>query len=101
MPITCIAQNRVLSAAISGEIDQHSAKEMMSTLDRQIDIVLPRSLTLDFGGVTFMDSSGIALLLRAYRRMLELGGTLAVEHVSSQPSKVLRCAGVDRFIKFE
>lgn len=101
MPITCIAQNRVLSVALSGEIDQHTAKEMMSSMDHNIDIVLPRSLTLDMGGVVFMDSSGIALLLRAFRRMAELGGSLSVVNVNPQPAKVLRAANLDKFLKFE
>lgn len=101
MAITCIAQNRILSAALSGEVDHHGAKEIITTLDRQIDIVLPRSLTLDLGGVSFMDSSGIAILLRAWRRMKELDGTLTVVNVRPQPAKVLKAANMDRLIKFE
>lgn len=52
----------------------------MEELSRQIDLELPRSLTLDLEGVTFMDSSGIAVLLRAYRRLGELGGAVKVVH---------------------
>lgn len=48
-----------------------------------------------------MDSSGIAVLLRASRRMSELEGTMEVVHVPEQASKVLRAAGLDRLIKFE
>jgi stage II sporulation protein AA (anti-sigma F factor antagonist) len=58
-------------------------------------------LTLDLSGVTFMDSSGIAVLLRALRRVRELSGSVRVIHVPAQPAKVLRAAGVDRLIKFE
>ena len=48
-----------------------------------------------------MDSSGIAVLLRAYRRMAELGGALTVANVPPQALKVLRAAGLERIIRFE
>ena len=65
MAVTCTGEGRVLRAAISGEVDHHRARAIMEELSRQIDLELPRSLTLDLEGVTFMDSSGIAVLLRA------------------------------------
>ena len=81
MAVTCTGEGRVLRAAISGEVDHHRARAIMEELSRQIDLELPRSLTLDLEGVTFMDSSGIAVLLRAYRRLGELGGAVKVVHV--------------------
>jgi stage II sporulation protein AA (anti-sigma F factor antagonist) len=73
----------------------------MEELDRQIDLTLPKHLTLDLSGVTFMDSSGIAVLLRALRRVRELTGSVNVIHVPEQAAKVLRAAGVDRLMKFD
>jgi stage II sporulation protein AA (anti-sigma F factor antagonist) len=100
MPITCTSEDRVLTAQITGEVDHHSAKIMMGELDRQIETAMPRRLTVDLSGVTFMDSSGIAVLLRAWRRVGELAGEMAVTGVPDQPGKVLRAAGVDRLIPF-
>ena len=100
MAVTCTGEGRVLRAAISGEGD-HRARAIMEELSRQIDLELPRSLTLDLEGVTFMDSSGIAVLLRAYRRLGELGGAVKVVHVPAQAGKVLRAAGLDKLMEFE
>ena len=100
MPVTCTGGGRVLRAALSGEVDHHGARAIMEELGRQIDLELPRELTLDLEGVTFMDSSGIAVLLRAYRQVGELGGSLTVVNVPDQAARVLRAAGVDRLIKF-
>ena len=97
MAVTCTGEGRVLRAAISGEVDHHRARAIMEELSRQ----LPRSLTLDLEGVTFMDSSGIAVLLRAYRRLGELGGAVKVVHVPAQAGKVLRAAGLDKLMEFE
>ena len=101
MAVTCTGGGRVLRAALSGEVDHHGARAIMEELSRQIDLELPRELTIDLEGVTFMDSSGIAVLLRASRRMSELEGTMEVVHVPEQAGKVLRAAGLDRLIKFE
>ena len=48
-----------------------------------------------------MDSSGIAVLLRAHQRMRALGGAVTVTGVPAQAGKVLRAAGLDRMMKFE
>ena len=87
MAVTCTGEGRVLRAAISGEVDHHRARAIMEELSRQIDLELPRSLTLDLEGVTFMDSSGIAVLLRAYRRLGEQS------RWSMSPPRRARCSG--------
>lgn len=101
MALMCRAEDRSLYAAVDGELDHHRAKEILMELDRQIDMELPRRLTLDLGGVSFMDSSGIAVLLRAYRRMQDLDGALRVVHVPQQAERVLRAAGLDKLIELE
>ena len=101
MSVTCTGEDRNLRLAVSGEVDHHGARAIMQELDRQVDAGLPRRLTLDLSGVTFMDSSGIAVLLRAYKRTAELGGTVAVQNVPEQAGRVLRAAGLERLLRFE
>ena len=101
MAVICRETERCLHAAITGELDHHHAKQVMKELDRQIDIVLPRSLVLDLEGLTFADSSGIAVLIRAFRRMGQLGGSVTVRHTPEQAEKVFRAAGLQKLMKFE
>ena len=101
MGLTCTGEDRELCITLSGEVDHHRARGLMEGIDREIDMRLPRQVTLDLGGVTFMDSSGIAVLLRAYKRTAELGGALTVRKVPEQAGKVLRAAGLERLMKFE
>ena len=98
MPITVSTQDSGLTIALSGEIDHHGAREMMSQLDSAIAERLPRQLTLDLSGVTFMDSSGIAVLLRAQRQLAHTGGSLRVTAVPAQARRVLDAAGIGRII---
>ena len=100
MAVTCTGEGRVLRAALSGEVDHHGVRAIMEELNRQIDLELPRELTIDLAGVTFMDSSGIAVLLRAWRRVGELGGSVQVVNVPTQAAKVLKTAGLDKLMKF-
>ena len=62
---------------------------------------MPLVLVLDFSGVTFMDSSGIAVALRGWQRMRELGGSVTLRHVAQQPRKVFEAAGVGRMMTID
>lgn len=99
MSISGEVVDRNMTLQIGGEIDHHQVKKLMREIDSRIDLHLPRNLVLDLSGVTFMDSSGIALLLRAWKRMRELEGTTTVVHVPQQPLRVLRAAGMDRMME--
>ena len=50
MTVDCVSEGRTLTAAVRGELDHHRAKEVMTELDEQIDMALPRRLTLDLSG---------------------------------------------------
>lgn len=49
MAVTCKAENRALYAAIDGEVDHHRARQILGELVRQIDLTMPRHLTVDLG----------------------------------------------------
>ena len=95
-----IREDSVL-ACLSGEIDHHSAKDTMRIIGNKIDIYLPMVCVLDFRDVTFMDSSGIAIVIHAIRRMRELRGVVRVENVPPQPMKVLKASGMERIVVIE
>ena len=99
MGLTCTGGDREICMALSGEVDHHHARGLMTEIEREIDRELPKHVTLDLGGVTFMDSSGIAVVLRCYRRTAELGGAVTVKDVPPQAEKVLRAAGLERLMR--
>ncbi|NCE65248.1 anti-sigma factor antagonist [Pseudoflavonifractor sp. 524-17] len=101
MGVTCTEEGRRMTIQISGEVDHHRAKEIMTELERAVEAGLPRQLTLDLSGVTFMDSSGIAVLLRTYRQLAGLGGAMEVAGVPPQAGKVLKAAGLERLMPLE
>lgn len=101
MEIRSKSADRNLLLELRGELDHHGAREAMRSVDLAIDAALPRKLVLDFSGVTFMDSSGIALILRAQQRMQILDGSLLVCHVPQQAKRVLDAAGIGRLVTIQ
>ena len=101
MNLTSFLQDKQLTIALRGEIDHHSAKDIMRVVGNKIELYLPRVFVLDFRDVTFMDSSGIAIIISCIRRMRELRGEVIVENVPPQPMKVLRASGIERIATLE
>ena len=101
MEVTATCQERVLELHLKGELDHHGARGLLTKLEREIEAKLPAELVLDFSGVTFMDSAGIAVALRGWQRMRELGGSIKLYHVAPQAKKVLEAAGVGRIMTIQ
>ena len=101
MNLTSYLQDKRLTIALKGEIDHHSAKEVMRIVNNKIEIYLPVVCILDFQEVTFMDSSGIALVIACVRRMRELAGKVILRNVSQQPMKVFTASGIERIAEIE
>ena len=98
MEILAKSADRNLLLEVSGELDHHGARSALRELEMALDAALPRNLVLDLGGVTFMDSSGIALILRAQQHMQLLEGGLLVRNIPPQAKRVLDAAGISRLV---
>lgn len=99
MNLTSYLQDKQLTVALTGEIDHHSAREIMAVITAKIDAYIPTVCILDFRDVTFMDSSGIAVVIHSLRAMRELEGKLLLENIPPQPMKVLKTAGIGKLTK--
>ena len=98
MEIHVKSADRNLLLAFHGELDHHGARNALREVEMAIDAALPKKLVMDFGNVTFMDSSGIALILRAQQRMQLLEGSILVCNVPPQARRVLDAAGIGRLV---
>ena len=101
MEIRARDNERELLLELSGEIDHHGARNALKEVEMAIDAALPRLLTLDFSGVTFMDSSGIALILRSQQRMQLLDGRVVIRNIPAQAKRVLDAAGIGRLVSIK
>lgn len=101
MKFTSFLQDGQLTVALTGEIDHHCAKNYMQAIAGKIEAYTPNLCILDFRDVTFIDSSGIAVVINALRQMNQMGGTLALAGINDQPMKVFRAAGVDKLVQIK
>lgn len=93
MQITTKRTGGALHAALSGELDHHSAAQIRRELDAALGEDV-RELVLDLSGVSFMDSSGIGVILGRYRTMQDRGGRLRVSAMSTYAARILKMAGI-------
>lgn len=101
MRLTSFLQDGQLTVALTGEIDHHCAKNYISAISAKIEAYTPRVCLLDFQDVTFMDSSGIAVVINALRNMTRIQGTLSLCGLNAQPLKVFRASGVDKLVEIK
>ena len=98
MAVTCTGADREMVLTISGEVDHHGAGEIMREMDRQVDAQLPRRLALDLSGVTFMDSSGVGMIIGRYKTMHARGGSVAACGLQPPIDRLFHLAGLHRII---
>ena len=96
MAVTLKTKEHTLIAVITGEIDHHVAAPMRLEIDEKIESVQPDTLILDFAGVTFMDSSGIGLIMGRHRAMEAIGGDVIIQNPPPHIRRVMRISGMER-----
>ncbi len=99
MQFTSFLDNGTLTVALTGEIDHHCAKQYIQAISAKIEAYTPGVCVLDFSEVTFVDSSGIAVVINALRAMHMQDGKLQLSGVRPQPMKVFLTAGIDKLIE--
>ena len=101
MQFTSFLENGRLTVALTGEIDHHCAKAYIQAIAAKIEAYTPELCVLDFRDVTFVDSSGIAVVINALRNMTQIEGHLLLTGISQQPMKVFRASGIDKLVEIK
>ena len=95
MSVTFQKRQQKLIACLSGEIDHHSAAPIRDAIDRKIRQDKPPVLHLDFSGVTFMDSSGVGLVMGRYRQLQPYNGILELGGMSQTIKRIMHLSGIE------
>lgn len=99
MPVKIISTQHRVTAFLEGEIDHHTAASLRLEIDEAVQANKPKTLKLDFADVSFMDSSGIGLVMGRYRTLQPFGGKLLVSGLSPQIYKIMKLAGLENIAK--
>ena len=86
---------RRITAALSGDIDHHTARALRVELDELISFSRPEQLILDFAEVGFMDSSGIGLILGRLKAVRAVGGDILIKNARADIAAVIKLSGLE------
>lgn len=101
MHFTSFLEEGRLTVALTGEIDHHCAKAYIQAIAAKIEAYTPDVCVLDFRDVSFVDSSGIAVVINALRNMTQIEGHLLLTGIASQPMRVFRASGIDKLVEIK
>jgi anti-sigma B factor antagonist len=100
LTITSEVVDGVTHLRLVGEIDLSSAHLMVDRIDEAVDAGA-RIVVLDFGGVTFVNSTGLGAMVAATKRLRADGGDLVLRQFRGIPASALATTGLDRFFTIE
>lgn len=101
MEINFYMTGDTLVASLSGEIDHYSAEKIRTDIDEEMRLYHATNLIIDFTEVTFMDSSGVGMVLGRYNKVKELGGKVVLRNASRLVKQILDMAGVFTLMKYK
>ncbi|WP_055668073.1 anti-sigma F factor antagonist [Desnuesiella massiliensis] len=88
-----------LIVTLMGELDHHSSEEVRNKIDDRLDRDKINKLVLNFSGVSFMDSSGIGVVIGRYKKLSTKNGRVCVAEVNGSVKKVFELSGMFKIIK--
>lgn len=96
MEIELTGENRLLTVRIDGELDHHSTMQLRGEIDRALHRTGAINIAFDMSQMTFMDSSGIGLIMGRYKIIRSLGGKVVIFGMNRETERILKMSGIDR-----
>lgn len=92
-------KNDKLIVYMVGELDHHSAEEVRNKIDDRLDRDNITKLIMDFSGVSFMDSSGIGVVIGRYKKLSLKKGDICIARAKDSVKRVFELSGMFKIIK--
>ena len=92
-------QEKTLFILLDEEIDQDTVDKIKRNIDDEIERYIPRKVVFDFSNITFMDSSGIGMLLGSYKLIKLIDAEMEIDNVSRTIKRIFDMSGIERIIK--
>ena len=97
MSVTVKIKGNTITACIKGEIDHHTAPDMRSAIDDAVTSCdTAKKVVLDFSGVSFMDSSGVGLVMGRCRTAALTGKSVKVINLSERDYRIMKMSGIEK-----
>ncbi|GGL46717.1 anti-sigma F factor antagonist [Sporolactobacillus putidus] len=94
-------KNGVLCIRLAGELDHHTADELRERVNAVMEEEVVHHILLNLGSLTFMDSSGLGVILGRYKKIVGLGGEMVVCSISPDVRRLFELSGMFKIIRLE
>ena len=91
-----IQEDKLLILEITEEMDHHVAEKIRRIADNEITRYMPRKVIFDFNKISFMDSSGIGMILGRYKMVKMIGGSMELKNVNPSIKKIFDMSGITK-----
>lgn len=98
MRIECETRGRNLVVRLNGELDLLTADAFRQTVERALDRSGAKNLFLNLEGVTFIDSSGLGVILGRFKRISQISGRMGIIGPTPGVRPILELSGIFRII---
>lgn len=99
MQLKLVGEKRALVVYLDGEIDQHTVKQIKTVIDTELQRTNAVNIIMDFRNISFMDSSGIGMLMGRYRIVQILGGAVILYGCNDLVCRLITMSGLGKLIK--
>ena len=96
MTIELSGEERLLTVRMEGELDHKSAEIIRNSVEKEIRRTGALNIAFDFSGVSFMDSSGIGLIMGRFKTVSSLGGKIILYGMSSNIERIMKMSGIEK-----
>ena len=94
-------ENSELLLLLSGDFDAQGTQEIRQSLKNIVDNPEPKSIVLDIGGVSFIDSSGVGAIVFLFKQLKAQGRKMRITAANGQPAELLQMLRVNKAIPIE
>lgn len=93
-------ERQTLLLHLKGELDMNTAENLRQAIDSEIERRGIRTVILNLEEVSFIDSSGLGVILGRYKKLLPMGGKIIISNVPSHIYKIMELSGLPKIIQF-
>ena len=94
-------ENDFLRVSLSGEIDMSVAERLRNRIDEELDRAGARNIVFDLSRVSFIDSSGLGVIVGRYRKVVPVGGFITIFGANERVYRILELSGITKIIRVQ
>ncbi len=98
LQIDITVEQNILIIRLNGELDHHTSEQLRREVEHKIDTEGIEHILLNLEKLTFMDSSGLGVILGRYKQISQKNGRMIVCAISPSIYKLFELSGMFKIV---